>query len=122
LHEAIIRRHEVEEKIQKGEMLADPALSPFVCNVEFSFQHRSKYDDNYEVEDLLEQEFPQGVGDSESGEGHFYINRDFKEAVKVFLQPKAKCIEISKVPSLIITDDKGVQEYLARAAVLNYSI
>jgi hypothetical protein len=121
-HSALDDQHEVEEKIQKGEMLSDPALIPFVCDLEFSFLHRRKYEDNHEVEALLCREFPQGVGDSEWSEGHFYVSRQFKEAVKFFLRSKADSISIHRTIGLVITEPEGEREYLARETAQMYHI
>lgn len=117
-----IDRMDAEEAKQIKEMQADPELAPFCCDLEFSFQARRKYEDNYEVDELLRNEFPQGVCDSEMGEGHFFIARQFKEAVKVFLRPKATSISIIKNDGLIISEEKGEKEYRARLEALNYEI
>jgi hypothetical protein len=109
-HSQECRQRDQDEEAQKQEMLADPDLAPFVCNVHISFQAKGKRD-NYDIDELLENQFPQGVTDSESGEGHFYVNRQFLKEVKAFLKGKANFVEVMKNQPLTITSPKGEKRF-----------
>ncbi len=72
----------------KKMMLADPDVAAFVCDKTVTFQAAKSYESNYDLSHEVEAKFPQGVGDTESGQGFFYINERFVEEVLEFLKGK----------------------------------
>lgn len=69
------------------EVRADPQHSWRVCDAHITFQAPQDYDpedsfnDNYLMEQRIEERFPRGEYDSESGQGFMYINSDQAQAV-----------------------------------------
>lgn len=68
----------------------DAGLGKHILDTTIVFQSGKGYESNYDLENELEKEFPQGHGDSESGQGFFYIHHSFEYAVKDWLKGRAE--------------------------------
>lgn len=68
----------------------DAGLGRHILDTTITFQSGKGYEDNYDLEKALNAEFPQGHGDSESGQGFFYINRAFQFVVVEWLKGRAE--------------------------------
>ena len=79
-------------------MLADPETKRLVCDKAITFQAGGAFDGNYELEDELCRKFPRCVGDSESGQGWFYVPSDLADEVVAFLADKATDVEVDDQP------------------------
>lgn len=67
----------------------DAGLKEHILNRTITFQASYEYPDgNHGLGDALEKQFPQGRNDSESGQGFFYINEKFVDAVVEWLKDK----------------------------------
>jgi len=93
----------------KRRMLADPDTRRLVCDKAVTFQANGTFDGNYELEDALRKAFPRGVGDSESGQGWFYVPSDLADEVVAFLADKATDVEIDDQPDDNLTVNWGHQ-------------
>lgn len=76
--EHIILLREVEEA----------GLGKHILNKTITFQSGKGYEDNHDLGDALEKQFPQGKDDSELGQGFFYINEAYVPEVLEWLKDK----------------------------------
>ena len=70
--------------------VADAGLEKHILDTTIVFQSGKGYESNYDLENELEVAFPQGHGDSESGQGFFYIHHSFEFAVKDWLKSRTE--------------------------------
>lgn len=83
---------EAEQQALKNQMLSDPELRSHVLDMTVYFQASNELypglDGNYRLQDELVEAFPQGHGDSESGQGFFYISSQYVLEVVEWLKGK----------------------------------
>jgi hypothetical protein len=83
-----IKHNDVERDLVLVEV-HDAGLKEHILDRTITFQASYDYPDgNHGLGDALEKQFPQGRNDSESGQGFFYINQKFAEAVVEWLKDK----------------------------------
>lgn len=78
-------------------------LRDHILNQTIYFQSGAGYEDNHHLGGELEKVFPQGVNDSESGQGFFYVNEKHVPAVLAWLDGRVAIQQLG---------DKKKQEYL----------
>lgn len=102
-HDVVAEETDLEKVELRRRMLADPAVSRLVCDKTVMFQANDSFKEwNYGLESLLCKTFHRGVGDSESGQGWFYVPSDMADEVVSFLANKATDVEVDDNDHLIV--------------------
>ena len=91
-HGLFVKRND-KKVAELGEELKTSEFAWRVCDKTITFQAPAGYgnDDwgcNHTLGSDLQKQFPQGINDSESGQGFFYINTRYAEAVLAWLNEK----------------------------------
>lgn len=85
----LIRYNEIERELLMRDV-HDAGLDVHVLDSTIYFQSGSGYEGNHELGDAMAKEFPQGVNDSESGQGFFYINTKYVPDVLKWLEGRVE--------------------------------
>ena len=102
-HASVSDETDREKADIRRRMLADSETRRLVCDKAVTFQAGDAFEDNYELETELRKAFPRGVGDSESGQGWFYVPSDLADEVVAFLADRATDVEVDDQPEDSLT-------------------